>query len=75
MKLILTAAALATTFSAPAFAHPGSHDGFSGWEAAAAHLLGTPFHVALLLGVVAAAGAALAVVRHSASRKARQQRD
>ncbi|MEM5585161.1 hypothetical protein WNZ15_22080 [Roseibium sp. AS2] len=73
MKQILTAA-LATTISAPAFAHPGSHDGFSGWEVAAGHLLGTPFHMALLLGVVAAAGAALVLYKRSTGRKVIRRR-
>jgi len=39
----------------PAFAHPGDHHAFADWQSAVQHLLGSPFHAALLLGATALA--------------------
>jgi hypothetical protein len=59
----------------PALAHPGAHDGFSGWQEVAGHLLGTPFHLALVVGAGAAGIAALRLLRRPAVRKAEKRRD
>lgn len=73
MKHFLTAFLVATS-GAPALAHSGAHDGFSGWDAAVAHLLGSPFHITLLVGGAALVGAAAFVYSRSVQRKARQRR-
>jgi len=58
-----------------AHAHPGAHDGFAGWQEAAGHLLGTPFHVALLLGGTAAAVVGWHLAKRTAIRMPLKKRD
>ena len=48
LNLALAASALST----PAFAHPGDHHEVTGVTETVGHFLGTPFHLALLLGAV-----------------------
>ena len=62
MKTLLTATAL---ILAPtiASAHPGQHDEITGWDAAVQHLLGSPFHLALVAGAIMAAGLAVIVMK------------
>lgn len=68
MKPFLTFTVLALT-SVPALAHPGAHDDIAGWHAAADHLIGSPFHAALI--VVAAAGAVAIGIALKKSRSSR----
>lgn len=51
MKRLMTTAAL-TALATPALAHPGDHHEVSGWAEAVQHLLGSPFHLALVAGAI-----------------------
>jgi len=51
MKHLIITAAL-TAFASPALAHPGDHHEVSGWSSAVQHLLGSPFHLALVAGAI-----------------------
>lgn len=48
----LSLAAAVTAVSTPALAHPGDHHEIVGVTETVGHFLGTPFHLALLLGAV-----------------------
>lgn len=73
MKPFLTLFSLAL-MNVPAFAHPGAHDEISGWTSASEHLLGSPFHVLVIVATLGAGLAALAVKRSIAA-KAEQTKD
>ncbi|GAB4512494.1 MAG: hypothetical protein Tsb0019_09170 [Roseibium sp.] len=66
---------IAAILPMPALAHPGSHDRISGLAEAAGHLLGTPFHAALLVGAAGAAIAGACLLRRATVRKAAQRTD
>lgn len=51
MKRMVTTAAL-TALASPALAHPGDHHELTGWADALYHLLGSPFHLALVAGAI-----------------------
>ncbi|WP_434051827.1 MAG: hypothetical protein RDA78_21520 [Roseibium sp.] len=51
MKQLITTAAL-TALASPALAHPGDHHEVSGWFEFVQHLLGSPFHLALVAGAI-----------------------
>ncbi len=61
MKTILSTAAF-TALATPAFAHAGHHE-FAGWQQAVAHLVESPFHVALLVAGTAGFCALLGYAR------------
>jgi hypothetical protein len=70
MKPFLTMTFLAAS-SLPAFAHAGAHDDLGSIASAMAHLLESPFHVALVLaglGAAVAAGLVLSRSRTAAGR-------
>ncbi|WP_269582103.1 hypothetical protein [Roseibium sp. Sym1] len=74
MKPFLTLIFLAAS-SLPAFAHAGAHDDLGGIASAMAHLLGSPFHVALVLAGLGAAVAAGLVLRRSRATASRTPGD
>jgi len=73
MKSFLTTAFLAAA-TVPASAHPGAHEQITTLPSALGHLLGSPFHAALLLaGVALALATGLVLRRRVLARVARKR--